>query len=94
MKRISTWMPSWAWVLFLAAFAQVVLAFANRDVYEKMEVDNHIEAVRTENLILHENIDRKLDNIRDDVRWLMRHLVESGNVPARQDSSASQFNGR
>jgi len=78
MKRLSNWMPSWAWIIVIAALAQSVLAFSNRNVYSKDEVDVRVES-----------LEDKIDWMHQDVRDIKRMLGGKHAQP-NQDSNTSQ----
>ncbi|KPJ97101.1 MAG: hypothetical protein AMJ55_00350 [Gammaproteobacteria bacterium SG8_15] len=63
VRRSVQLMPSWAWIIVLAALAQGVLAFSNRDVYSKSEVDYRVDS-----------LEDKIDEVHEDIKWIMRHL--------------------
>lgn len=63
-------LAKWVVGAILVVVLAVAVAFTNRNVYTKDEVDAKIET-----------IDEKVDYIRDDVKWLVR---EAGGTPAEE----------
>lgn len=70
-------------LLLLAAMASTVLAFSNREVYSKSEVDYRINGIHDQ-----------IEAVHNDVRWIMREMGRGSFVAADKDSSASQRNSR
>jgi len=79
MKKLTQWMPSWVWIIVVAALAQGVLAFSNRDVYSKSEVDHRVKT-----------IEDKIDWLHQDVRDIKRMLGGQPRVDPRSDHHSSQ----
>lgn len=64
----------------LGAIAVLVTALANRNVYSKEAIDQRLQARE-------QTVDKRLDRIHDDVRWIMRHLGGS-DATAEEDSDS------
>lgn len=75
MKRLSNLMPSWAWIIVVAALAQGVLAFSNRNVYSKDEVDHRIDT-----------LEEKIEWLHEDVRDIKRMMGGVPRAEPEQDS--------
>jgi len=65
----------------LAGVAAVTVALANRDVYSKQEIDSRIDSVCEREDVRHKRLDRELEYMHDDVKWLVRKL---GGVPSAE----------
>ena len=48
----------------LAGIAVLVIAFSNRDVYSKEQVDTRVNS-----------LEKQIELLHDDVRWLMRRFI-------------------
>ena len=68
----------------LAGIATVTVAFANRDVYTKEQIDDKLDAREQVEDVRHNSIDKEVGLMHDDIKWLVRKL---GGEPSA-DSSA------
>lgn len=63
----------------LAGVAVLVISVANRDVYSKEIVDVKFEAV-----------EKQIDHIDEDVRWIVRTMGGTPSAEADEDNHTSQ----
>lgn len=71
----------------LSGLAVTIMAFANRDVYSKEQVDTKIESVEELADQRQESIDRELNYIQQDVRWLVRNQGGTPHAETGEDSN-------
>ena len=74
-------------LVIATGLATLVMAFANRDVYSKEQVDGKIDTVEELANQRQESIDRELNYIQQDVRWLVRNQGGTPHADAGEDSN-------
>lgn len=77
----------------LAGLATVAVALANRDVYNKADIDARFLAERDYSALLHVvederhvEVQRQLGLLQDDVRWIVRQMGGTPSVDTTQGS--------
>ena len=64
----------------LAGIATVTVAFANRDVYTKEQIDDKLSGHGD----VHDMLDREVEYMRDDIQWLVRRM---GGTPSAESEA-------
>lgn len=65
----------------LAGIATVTVAFANRDVYTKEQIDDKFGG----HVDVHDMLDREIEYMRDDIQWLVRNMGGTPSAEAKED---------
>lgn len=66
-------------VVLVTLAASISVALANRSVYSRSEIDQRVTSLEKKEDIRHENLDRELTYMRDDIRWIVRQM---GGTPS------------
>lgn len=69
----------------LAAVATVTVAFANRDVYSKAQVDSKLEARQELEDERHARLDKEIEYMHDDIRWIVRNMGGTPSAETEED---------
>ena len=72
----------------LAGLAVLIVSVANRDVYSKEVVDMKVR--RIDGNV--ETVRHDIDNMQEDIRWMVRQMGGTPSVETRKDSNSSQSN--
>jgi hypothetical protein len=72
----------------LAAVATVTVAFANRDVYSKAQVDSKFDACRELEDERHERLDKEIEYMHDDIRWIVRRMGGTPSAKTEEDHNS------
>ena len=66
----------------LAGIATVTVAFANRDVYTKEQINDKLSGHGD----VHDMLDREVEYMRDDIQWLVRRMGGTPSADSKADN--------